>query len=147
MQLTLIVGGVTAFFITVSYVLAVPSFGAVISGDNANPIVAIINAALGHAGSKVDLTMVLIAFVSCTLAIQAAATRLIFAYARDRMIFGWKPLSTVSARFHMPPGAVAVAAVIPAVISLMPTSTVARIITFAVVGIYISFQLVVLATL
>lgn len=47
----------------------------------------------------------------------------------------------------MPPGAVAVAAVIPAVIALMPTSTVARIITFAVVGIYISFQLVVLAVL
>jgi hypothetical protein len=47
----------------------------------------------------------------------------------------------------MPPGAVAVAAVIPALITLMPTATVARIITFAVVGIYISFQLVVLATL
>src|SRR5207244_1523170 len=32
-------------------------------------------------------------------------------------------------------------------ITLMPTATVARIITFAVVGIYISFQLVVLAAL
>jgi amino acid transporter len=47
----------------------------------------------------------------------------------------------------MPPGAVVVAAVIPALITLMPTATVARIITFAVVGIYISFQLVVLGTL
>jgi amino acid transporter len=147
MQLTLLVGGVTAFFITLSYVLAVPSFGAVISGENANPIIAVIDTALGNAGSKVALTMVVVAFVSCTLAIQAAAIRLIFSYARDRMIFGWKPLSTVSARFHMPPGAVAVAAVIPAVIALMPASTVARIITFAVVGIYISFQLVVLAAL
>src|SRR5947208_790536 len=145
MILTLSIGGVTAFFITVSYVLAVPSYGDAISGKNANPIIGVINAALGHFGSKVALTMVLIAFVSCTLAIQAAATRLIFSYARDKMIFGWKPLSTVSRRFHMPPGAVAVAAVIPALISLMPTSTVARIITFAVVGIYISFQLVVLA--
>jgi amino acid transporter len=145
MQLTLMIGGVTAFFITLSYVLAVPVFGDVISGKNANPIIAVINAALGHAGAKVALTMVTIAFVSCTLAIQAAAIRLIFSYARDEMIFGWRPLSTVSKRFHMPPGAVVVAAVIPAVISLLPTSTVARIITFAVVGIYISFQLVVLA--
>jgi amino acid transporter len=145
MQLTLAVGGVTAFFITLSYVLAVPSYGEVISGKNANPIIAVIDTALGHAGSKVALTMVLIAFVSCTLAIQAAATRLIFSYARDEMVFGWRPLSTVSPRFHMPPGAVAVAAVIPALIALMPASTVARIITFAVVGIYISFQLVVLA--
>src|SRR2546423_2770217 len=63
------------------------------------------------------------------------------------MIFGWMPLSTVSARFHMPPGAAAVAAVIPAAMTLLNAATVARIITFAVVGIYISFQLVVLATL
>jgi amino acid transporter len=147
MQLTLWVGAATAFFITLSYVLAVPSFGDVISGKNGNPIIAVIDAALGHAGSKVALTMVLIAFVSCTLAIQAAAIRLIFSYARDEMIFGWKPLSTVSARFHMPPGAVAVAAVIPAAMTLLSAATVARIITFAVVGIYISFQLVVLAVL
>jgi amino acid transporter len=145
MQLTLIVGAVTAFFITLSYILAVPSFGAVIKGDNANPIIGVIDAALGHAGSKVALAMVVIAFVSCTLAIQAAAIRLIFSYARDGMIFGSRPLSTVSPRFHMPPGAVAVAAVIPAAISLLSGQIVARIITFAVVGIYISFQLVVLA--
>src|SRR5436190_1831048 len=73
MQLTLWVGGVTAFFITLSYVLAVPSFGDVINGKNANPIIGVIDAALGHAGSKVALAMVVIAFVSCTLAIQAAA--------------------------------------------------------------------------
>jgi amino acid transporter len=144
---TLSIGGVTAFFITLSYVLAVPSFGAVISGDNANPIVGVIDSALGTVGSKIALTMVLIAFVSCALAIQAAATRLIFSYARDGMIFGSRALSTVSRRFHMPPGAVAVAAVIPALITLMPTATVARIITFAVVGIYVSFQLVVFAAL
>jgi amino acid transporter len=147
MKYTLLVGGATAFFITLSYILAVPSFGAVISGENANPIIGVIDASLGNFGSKVALTMVVIAFVSCTLAIQAAATRLIFSYARDGMIFGSRPLSTVSPRFHMPPGAVAVAAVIPALITLMPTATVARIITFAVVGIYISFQLVVLAAL
>jgi amino acid transporter len=147
MQLTLWVGGVTAFFITLSYVLAVPSFGDVISGKNGNPIIGVIDSALGNAGSKVALTMVLIAFVSCTLAIQAAAIRLIFSYARDEMVIGWKPLSTVSARFHMPPGAVAVAALIPAAMTLLSASTVARIITFAVVGIYISFQLVVLAVI
>jgi amino acid transporter len=142
---TLTFGGITAFFITLSYILAVPSFGDVIGGTNVNPIIAVIDAAFGTFGSKVALTMVLIAFVSCTLAIQAAAIRLIFSYARDGMILGSKPLSTVSPRFHMPPGAVAVAAVIPAAITLMPTATVARIITFAVVGIYISFQLVVFA--
>ena len=147
MRLTLLVGGATAFFITLSYILAVPSFGDVITGKNANPILGVIDASLGHWGGKLALAMVVIAFVSCTLAIQAAAIRLIFSYARDGMIFGSRSLSTVSERFHMPPGAVLVAAVIPAAITLMPTATVARIITFAVVGIYISFQLVVLGAL
>ena len=147
MRLTLGFGAVTAFFITVSYILAVPSFGNVISGKDANPIITVIDNGLGHAGSKVALAMVVIAFVSCALAIQAAAIRLIFSYARDGMIMGARPLAKVSPRFHMPPGAVAVATIIPALITLMPTATVARIITFAVVGIYISFQLVVLAAL
>jgi len=147
MRLTLLVGGATAFFITVSYILAVPSFRDVITGKNADPIVGVINASLGHWGGKLALGMVVIAFVSCTLAIQAAAIRLIFSYARDGMIFGSRPLSKVSERFHMPPGAVLVAAVIPALITLMPSATVARIITFAVVGIYISFQIVVLGAL
>jgi amino acid transporter len=79
----------------------------------------VIDVGLGHAGSKVALTMVLI--VSCTLAIQAVATRSIFSYARDEMIFGWSALSTVSPRFHAPRGAVVAAAVIPAAITLMGT--------------------------
>lgn len=147
MRLTLLIGGATAFFITLSYILAVPSFNDVITGKNADPIIGVIDASLGHWGGKLALAMVVIAFVSCTLAIQAAAIRLIFSYARDGMIFGSRPLSTVSERFHMPPGAVLVAAVIPALITLMPSATVARIITFAVVGIYISFQIVVLGAL
>src|SRR5207302_8341176 len=55
MRLTLLVGGATAFFITVSYILAVPSFRDVITGKNADPIVGVINASLGHWGGKLAL--------------------------------------------------------------------------------------------
>ena len=147
MRMTLLMGGIVSAFVTIAFILATPNFGAVISGKDPNPIGTVFNEALGGFGTKVALVFVLTAFVSCTLAIQAAATRLVFSYARDGMIIGRKTLSRVSPRFHMPPGAVAVATVIPAAICFLPSATVARIITFSVVGIYIGFQSVVVASL
>ncbi len=147
MRMTLLMGGLVSGFVTIAFILATPNFHAVISGKNVNPIGTIFQQALGTVGSKIGLVFVLAAFISCTLAIQAAATRLVFSYARDGMIVGKRALSRVSPRFHMPPGAVAVATIIPALICLMPSATVARIVTFAVVGLYFGFQSVVFAAL
>jgi amino acid transporter len=147
MKLTLLVGGLASAFITISFILATPNFGAVISGEDADPIGTIFNSALGTAGTKVALVMVGIAFVSCALSLQTATSRLLYSFARDGMIIGHRFIDRVSPRFHIPPGAVLIAAVIPGAIVFMPTATVARIITFAVVGIYVGFQSVVLASL
>lgn len=147
MQMTLGVGALVSGFITIAFILAVPDIGAVVAGNDVDPIGTILLAAFGEVGSKVALAMVLIAFVSCTIAIQGAAIRLIYSIARDGMVVGSDMLSRVHPRLHMPPGAVAVATVIPAVVTLLPSATVARIITFAVVGIYIGFQSVVLASI
>jgi amino acid transporter len=147
MRMTLGVGSVASAIITIAFILAVPSITAVISGKDADPIGTILTNAFGSGGSKVVLAVIVFAFISACMSVQAAATRLVFSYARDGMIVGSRPLSNVHPRFHMPPGAVAVTAVIPIVITLLPTATVARIITFAVVGIYVGFQSVVLASL
>jgi amino acid transporter len=91
-----------------------------------------------------------LAFVSCTLAIQAAAARLLFSQGRDGVLPGSSLLSRVSPRFHMSPWAVAVAFVVPAAIILATYSrpdALTKIISFATVGIYIGFQLVVFAAL
>jgi len=93
------------------------------------------------------LTLIVIGFVSCTVAIQGATARLVYSYARDGMIVGSRALSTLHPRFHMPVGAIAVATAIPALITLLPSATVTRIITFAAVGIYVGFQSVVLSSL
>jgi amino acid transporter len=147
MIMTLLVGGAAALFITFALILAVPDLAGVLSGQVPDPVGAALESAFGSLGAKVSLLVVAVAFLSCTLSIQAAASRLIFSYARDRMIFGSRWLSHVSERSHMPVGAVVVAALVPAALTLLPTATVARIITFAVIGIYVSFQLVVLASL
>jgi amino acid transporter len=147
MRMTLLVAAAVSAFVTISFILATPNFQAVISGKDPNPIATVFKESLGGVGTKIALIFVLMAFISCTLAIQAAATRLVFSYARDGMIIGHKALSKVSPRFHMPPGAVGVAVVIPALICFLPSATVARIISFAVVGLYVGFQSVVAGVL
>ena len=147
MMLTLAVGVSVSFFVSYALILAVPDIGAVMSGANADPIGGILAATFGDIGSKVGLALILFAFVSCTIAIQGAAIRLVYSFARDGMVVGARALSTIHPRWHMPPGAVAVAVAIPAVITLLPSATVAKIISFATVGIYIGFQSVVLASI
>jgi amino acid transporter len=144
---TLGVGGAVSIYLVFALLLAVPNFGAVISGADPTPIDTLLAALFGATGSKIALAAILFAFVSCTIAIQGAAVRLVYSFARDGMIPGAATLSRVNPRFHMPPGAVLVATIVPAVITLLPSATVAKIITFAVIGIYIGFQTVVLASI
>ncbi|MDQ0765390.1 amino acid permease [Streptomyces canus] len=146
MGMTLGVGAVATVILTLGLILAVPDFGAVISGKSADPLGEVLADSLGTVGSKIALTLIVVGFVSCTLAIQAAATRLVYSYARDGVIIGAKRLSKLHPTFHMPPAATAVTAVIPAALAFLPSATVTRIITFSVVGIYIGFQSVVLAS-
>lgn len=145
--MTIGVATLVVFWITLSMLMGVPDLKAVMSGKDADPIITIFNSTLGPIGTKAALVMVVIAFISCALAIQAATTRLLYSYGRDNMIIGSRLLSAVSERFHMPPGAVAVTGIIPIIFTLLPSNTVSRIITFAIIGIYVSFQTVVLGTL
>jgi amino acid transporter len=88
--------------------------------------------------------------VSCLLSLQAAASRLLFAYGRDEMIVGSRALSSISPRTHVPVTALIVTGLIPCVLALAGLwlkDAIATIISFAAVGIYIAFQMLVLAAL
>jgi amino acid transporter len=82
--------------------------------------------------------------------LQAAASRLIFAYARDQMIFASGFFSRMSPGRHVPSNALWTMGAIPALIALSALglqNAIATIISFASVGIYIAFQMIVLAAL
>ena len=150
MILTILVGGVSGFVSYAGYVLAAPDLPAIISGEDADPIPSILVSALGTAGSKVFLVITVVAFLSCVLSLQAAGSRLLYAFARDRMLpaSGW--LSHVSSRHAVPTNALLVVCVVPILIALFvyfQGEILARVTAFAVLGIYISFQAVVLAAL
>ena len=151
MRRTIYVGGAAALFITAALILAQPDFSAIISGEVADPVGAVFSDVFGSVGSKVVMVIVLISFVSCLLSLQAAASRLIYAYARDHMIFASDALSRFSPKTHVPPVALTVACLLPAAIvaiaEIISDSALLRVISFASCGIYIAFQLVVLAAL
>ena len=150
MRRTIYVGGAAATFVCLALVLAVTDIPAVIAGENTDPVSTVLNEAFGSVGAKAVLAIVLISFLSCAMSLQAAASRLAYSYGRDGMIMGSSLLKKFSATRHVPPYALLIAAAVPAVIvvgSKFSTDAITKIISFAAFGIYLGFQMVVLAAL
>src|SRR5260370_9957461 len=150
MRMTIYIGGAAATWVCLAFILSIPDMGAVMAGADKDPIVTLLRAAMGEAGFRAVIVVVLVSFISCLLSLQAAASRLIFAYARDQMIFGSKFLSRMSPGHHVPANALIVMGAIPALIALSALwlqDAIATIISFAAIGIYISFQMIVLGAL
>ena len=150
MRMTIYIGGAAATWVCLAFVLSIPDMNAVMSGADKDPIVTLLRSAMGEIGFRAVIVVVLVSFISCLLSLQAAASRLLFAYARDQMIIGSKYLSRMSPGRHVPATALVVMGAIPAVIALSALwlqDAITIIISFAAVGIYISFQMIVLAAL
>ena len=133
-----------------AFVLSIPDIGAVISGKDTDPIVTLLRAAMGEIGFRAVIVVVLVSFISCLLSLQAAASRLMFAYARDQMIFGSRLPEPHVARAPCAGDALILMGAIPAVIALSALwlqDAIATIISFAAIGIYIAFQMIVLGAL
>ena len=151
MILTILVGGISALLSFGGYVMAAPNLQDIVDGKDADPIPAILDAALGPIGAKIFIVVALTAFLSCVLSLQAAASRLLFSFARDGMLPGHKWLSKVSTRTAVPINALIVACSIPVLLCLViyvgSADILGQITSFAVLGIYVAFQSVVLAAL
>jgi len=150
MRRTIYIGGAAATFVCLALILSVSDIPAVIAGEDVDPVGTLLADAFGPVGSRIVLGVVLISFVSCAMSLQAAASRLAYSYGRDEMIFGSSLLSKFSQSRHVPPYALLLAGIVPAIIvigSYVSTNAITKIISFAAIGIYIGFQMVVLAAL
>ncbi|MDJ1370089.1 APC family permease [Gulosibacter molinativorax] len=150
MRMTIYVGGVASMFIALGLILAVGSFEDIINGTIPDPINAIFLEAFGPIGFRIVMAVVLVSFLSCTISLQAAASRLMFSMGRDNQLPGAKYLKRFNKKRAVPPYALIVAGVLPAivvVISLLSEDALIAIISFASFGIYLAFSSVVLASL
>jgi amino acid transporter len=150
MRRTIYIGGAAATFTCMSLLLSVTDFNAIISGEQADPVVDVLYDAMGETGARMVMAVVLISFLSCTISLQAAAGRLIYSYARDEMIVGHRLLRRFAHARAVPSWALFVSAAVPLLIafaSLLSEDALTNIVSFAILGIYGSFQMVVLAAL
>ncbi|WP_246868485.1 APC family permease [Saccharopolyspora sp. ASAGF58] len=150
MKRTIYIGGAAATFVCLALILSVADIPAVISGVDTNPVNATLEQAFGTPGARIVQGIVLISFLSCVTSLQAAASRLAYAYGRDDMIIGSKYLKVFSHARRVPPYALIVAALAPALIivgSSVSADALTKIVSFAAFGIYLAFQMVVLAAL
>jgi amino acid transporter len=150
MRMTIYIGGFAAMLVCLALVLAVPDLNAVFSGADTDPVTTTLRAALGPIGLRAVIAVVMVSFFSCLLSLQAATSRLLYSYGRDRMIFGGERLSTLSPRTRVPVFALLVAGVVPALIAfagLFLVEMIKTIIVFGSAGIYVAFQMIVLGAL
>lgn len=150
MRMTIYVGGAAAIFVCLALLLSVKDIGAVIAGTDTDPVSTVLSDAFGPVGLRVVLAIVLLSFVSCAMSLQAAASRLTYSYARDDMIVGSALLRRFSVQRGTPTYALLLAGVVPALIvvgSKISADATVKIISFAAFGIYLAFQMVVLAAL
>jgi amino acid transporter len=149
MQLTVVVGSASALLSFVGYLLAAPDLPGIVSGDISNPIPAILLGSLGETGTKIFIATALISFIACVMGQQAAASRLVYSFARDKMLPGSARLAKMS-KNHVPTNALlAITTVSVAVIVFIYfyPDALFRVAAFQVIAVYAAFQLVVLASL
>ena len=150
MRMTIYIGGFAAMLVCLGFVLAVPDLNAVFTGKDTDPVVTVLNSAVGPLGLRAVIAVVMVSFFSCLISLEAATSRLLFSYGRDRMIFGNDRLSALSKHTRVPVNALLVAGVVPsfiAIAGLFLKKMVETIVVSSAAGIYIAFQMIVLAAL
>lgn len=150
MQLTVLVGGAAALLAFTGYVLAARDLRAIVAGEDANPVPAILQAAIGTVGTKAFLVIALTSFLACVMGQQAAASRLVYSFARDRMFPGSEWFSVMSRKRRVPVRALGAVNVLPLALflfSYFAPDSIYRIAAFQMLAGYVAFQMVVLAAL
>lgn len=150
MRMTIYVGGAASILICGALILAIHDIPDVLSGTDSDPLRSLLVAAMGETGYLGVVVVLVISYVSCLLSLQASASRLLYAYARDEMIVGSKLFSRISPRTHVPIPALIVMGLIPSGITIAGywlQDAINAIVSFAAVGIYFAFQMIVIATI
>ena len=146
MRMTIYIGGGAAIFAALALILAVPDIAKVISGEDKDPMYTIMVNAFGPTGWQIVTAVITVSFVSCVLSLQAAASRLLYSFARDEMVMGSSVLKRLSPNTRVPTAALITCGVIPAAIvcaGFYLENAIAIIVSFAAIGIYLSFQMIV----
>jgi amino acid transporter len=150
MILTIVFGLISAVTGYMGYVLAAPNLQEIVSGREPDPLTAILEASLGPVGVKIFLCVALLSFISATLSVQAALSRLLWSFSRDNMMPGSAWLRQLTSKSRVPKNATIVACMIPLLVSVwafLQPGALTPIAAFGTLAIYVCFQMVIFAAL
>jgi amino acid transporter len=150
MRGTIYVGMSAAAFVCVALILAQPDIGGIVSGRIADPVERLLLTNFGPVGSRLVVAVVMVSFISCLLSLQAAASRLVFAYARDDMMIASPYFARISPVTHVPVRALVLSGAVAGVIvclGLAFADALNAIVSSAIIAIYAAFQMIVIGAL
>ena len=127
---------------SLAIILAIPDLGAVASGAVADPVSDTLVSQLGAGVAKPVEVLFVIGFLASFLALQTSASRVVWAYSRDRALPGAHSLARLSSRQKVPLVAICLTTLIGAALFLL--STVASnvyllMVNFTVGGFFLAF--------
>lgn len=145
--LSLVTVAAVVTYASLALILAIPDFGAVISGEVADPVAATISAQLGSGITKPLFVLFIIGFTASLLAIQTNCSRVMWAFARAGVLPASGFLKKVSVGPRLPVNTIFTTGVIAAVllISTQSENVYLTLISMATGGFYISFAMPVVA--
>lgn len=106
-------------YASLAIILAIPDLSAVANGTVADPVSSTLTAALGTGIAKPVEVLFVIGFLASFLALQTSASRLIWAFARDRALPGSQVLSLLSTKQRLPRAALLITTLLGAVLFLL----------------------------
>ena len=152
MVLALLSSAAVTVFLLVALILATPDISRA-AADPALTVPYILSAHFGPLLSRALVILLVLAYFSCGGAVQVAAARLVFSYARDGMLPASAWLRQVSPGRRVPANAIyfcaaaALLVIAASSIDLGAVNITALVASYAVIGMYLSYQSVVIGRL
>jgi amino acid transporter len=144
---SLLTVAVVVSYASLALILAIPDYGAVISGEVADPVADTISLQLGDDITRPLFGLFIIGFTASLLAIQTNCSRVMWAFARAEVLPGAGFLKKLSSRARLPVNTIIATGVIAAVllISTQSDDVYLTLVSMATGGFYLSFGMPVVA--
>ena len=147
--LSLVTVALVVSYASLALILAIPDYGAVLSGKVPDPVADTITAQLGSGVTKPLFALFIVGFTASLIAIQTNCSRIMWAFARADVLPGSRYLRNLSPGARLPHGTILTTCVIAAVllVSTQSENVYLTLVSMATGGFYISFALPVLAAM
>jgi amino acid transporter len=147
--LSLVTVAAVVSYASLALILAIPDFGAVVSGEVVDPVADTIAFQLGSDVTKPLFVLFIIGFTASLLAIQTNCSRVMWAFARADVLPASGFLKRLSVRERLPVSTITTTGVIAAVllVSTQSEDVYLTLVSMATGGFYISFALPVVGAL